>query len=166
MAPKGCDTFLASCLNDLSAPHRLRRLRPRQIASVLRSLVRLGVHPGEDWLAELDAACYCHPGPFDPASATAVLKYLAALHAATAQTLSAAAGPQAAALRLLQGGVSKYKYEQLAMLLQAFRRLGMTIDDELALAVGRQMAGQLAGMAPGRRAAALRAVIGPSGGSA
>ncbi|EFJ42467.1 hypothetical protein VOLCADRAFT_97513 [Volvox carteri f. nagariensis] len=284
------DAFLAACLSDLSAPHRLRRLRPRQLATLLRSLVHLGAHPGEDWLTDLDMCCYCHPGPFDPASATAVLAALAALstanNAATHTTISpstdadnsnatlsarssrerpsdadddgaedacaaywgesrypadlqmhqrsghsksqlqlrsgahhymataaatastspnrrlsssprtsssfwtstskfsadtaaarssaaaaAPAGggdesgpqlrfPQAVYLRLIQGGVYNYTYEQLGTLLQSFRSLGVAISDEEALMVGSRMAALLLEMGPEQRQRALAAVLG------
>ncbi|GLC43525.1 hypothetical protein PLESTM_001482800 [Pleodorina starrii] len=229
----GNDAFLAACLSDLSAPHRLRRLRPRQLAVLLRSLVHLGAHPDEDWLSDLDACCYCHPGPFDPASATAVLQALAALHTASisasvssgpppaagfdsagrssssssssssAEQTSRAAHhlqpqhrhrhhrkpsqsyssspsssssspsscsspssaasfrfPQAVYLRLTQGGVHNYTYEQLATLLQSFRSLGVAVSDELALQVGSRMAAQLMEMVPEQRNRALGAVLG------
>ncbi|GIL63761.1 hypothetical protein Vafri_17768 [Volvox africanus] len=270
----GNDAFLTACLSDLSAPHRLRRLRPRQLAILLRSLVRLGAQPGEDWLADLDACCYCHPGPFDPASSTTVLHALAALHTASptatsthstsptvgptpssssaqyssaadacaaywgtapshrtqqafrhrgsgtshptppssssppllqhtlpqsqrwgqqraatagrspgrrqsspypysATTLASAPSspadsapgatfrfPQAVYLRLLQGGVHNYTYDQLATLLQSFRSLGVAVSDELALQMGSRMAALLLEMAPEQRQRALTAVLG------
>ncbi|GLC72732.1 hypothetical protein PLESTF_001287200 [Pleodorina starrii] len=237
----GNDAFLAACLSDLSAPHRLRRLRPRQLAVLLRSLVHLGAHPDEDWLSDLDACCYCHPGPFDPASATAVLQALAALHTASisasvssgpppaagfdsagrssssssssspssssaeqtsraahhlqpqhrhrhhrrpSQSYSSASSsssfpsscssssaasfrfPQAVYLRLTQGGVQNYTYEQLATLLQSFRSLGVAVSDELALQVGSRMAAQLLEMVPEQRHRALAAVLGAGTGAA
>ncbi|KAG2434537.1 hypothetical protein HYH02_012204 [Chlamydomonas schloesseri] len=101
------DSFVATCLEGLAAPHRLSRLRPSQLAAVLAALAALGAAgPGpsgsatasavataggasastsgsalEDFLADVDAACYCHPGPFSPASVTSVMQSLARLHA-------------------------------------------------------------------------------------
>lgn len=202
--------------------HGLRRLRPAQLAAVAGALAAMGHHPGEDWLSELDAICYSHPGPFDPASSTTLVNALAQLHKASHQlqqqhhhshqlahtshphwrekqrphcngprphhpNLSSTAKssstsshsstpthppepapfrfPQAVYLRLSNpssqsSGTASYSYEQLAVLLQSFRSLGMEVGDDVALAIGARMAAQLMDMGPERRTAALQAVVG------
>ncbi|KAG2423663.1 hypothetical protein HXX76_015180 [Chlamydomonas incerta] len=102
------DSFVAACLEGLAAPHRLSRLRPSQLAAVLQALAALGAASGglEEFLADVDAACYCHPGPFSPASVTSVMQSLARLHGAGGAPVPAVATADASSSTNAAGGSS------------------------------------------------------------
>lgn len=77
LATGGGHAFLRGSLDHLSV-YCLRRMRPRQLATVIRSFVALEYHPGTDWLDDFDQACFSHVGPLDPDSVTTVRRLLAA----------------------------------------------------------------------------------------
>lgn len=147
----------------------MRLLRPPQLAAIITAFVQLGHYPGEHWLDAFDAACFSHPGPFDPQSTADVLVAMAIMAAAgfpgACSTSGGSGGhgscafsfPTACYLKVLRQP-DVFEYRQLSVLLVALDRLGMRLDEGFLEHVGGRLGALLAGM---RREDARRLAMQP-----